>query len=209
MSIQVGLPAEYVADEATGHRPRVCRTSFFKQPVQGPVWVGSENIAGDGQADRRHHGGPDKAILAYSAEHYPWWRTQWNLDLPYGGFGENLTILALDEGSVHIGDRWQVGPVQLEVSQPRQPCWKLGRRWNQPQLPKWVVQSGRGGWYFRVLQEGYIEADMELKLVERGYPRWSIRRANDAMYGRLDEAGDLRELAALPKLAAAWKSDLG
>ena len=114
-------------------------------------------IAGDQQADRENHGGLDKAVLAYSADHYAFWRVHLNLpDMPHGGFGENLTIAGLDESSVCIGDRWQAGNVVFEVSQPRQPCWKMGRRWNIADLPKQVIQNGKSGWYLRVLVEGEL-----------------------------------------------------
>ena len=144
VSIQVGLPRTH---EPTDAAERPWTTGFYKDPVSGPVFVKRTNIEGDGQADLRVHGGIDKAVLAYAAEHYAAWREELDQPhLPFGAFGENLTIADLTERDVCIGDIWQVGDVLLEVSQPRQPCWKLARRWHIKTLPKLVVQSGRSGW---------------------------------------------------------------
>src|SRR5690606_18685860 len=102
-------------------------TGFFKEPTLGPVWLGRTNLEGDGQADLVHHGGPDKAVLAYSADHYAAWREVLNNPaLPFGAFGENFTIEGLKEADVCIGDTWKVGDeATIQLSQPRQPCWKL------------------------------------------------------------------------------------
>lgn len=208
VSVQVGCPRPLDGGRSAGGQRAAPRSAIYKYPVQGPVWAGPENLDGDQQADRKHHGGADKAILAYSADHYPTWRQQLSLDIPFGGFGENLTVEGLDEQSVCIGDIWQVSSVRLQVSQPRQPCWKLGRRWNNPLLPKQVVETGRGGWYLRVLQPGQLEAGMTVSLVQRSYPQWPISRANDAMYGRLGDRAALVELAGIPELSASWRGDL-
>src|SRR6185369_16771820 len=130
VSIQVGRPHKYEHDGAADGKKRTWTTAFWKSPVAGSVRFGSLGAAGDEQADRENHGGLDKAVLAYSADHYAYWRPHLNLtDMPHGGFGENLTIAGLDESGVCIGDRWQAGQVLFEVSQPRQPCLKMGRRW--------------------------------------------------------------------------------
>lgn len=144
-------------------------TGFFKEPVSSAVRLGLINLEGDGQADLVHHGGTDKAVLAYSAEHYPGWRQSMNNpSLPFGAFGENFTITGLTEADVCIGDIWQVGDeAVLEVSQPRQPCWKLARRWRIKSLALDVQQTGRTGWYFRVLTEGIVAAGMRLVLLFR------------------------------------------
>ncbi len=208
LSIQVGLPETYGQPHLNDSRQRPWRTGFYKRPVWGPVIVGRTNIDGDGQADLRVHGGVDKAVLAYSADHYAAWRAELGkADMSFGAFGENLTIAGVTENDVCIGDVWQVGSAVLEVSQPRQPCWKLARRWQMKELPKLVVKTGRGGWYLRVMQEGIIQADVNVNLVERRHRAWSVARANQAMYGALDRV-ELVELAALPELAKSWVSDL-
>jgi MOSC domain-containing protein YiiM len=206
-SIQVGLPQKYGSADESPRSQEAWTTGFFKQPVAGPVEVGRESLAGDGQADRRVHGGIDKAVLAYSADHYPAWMAQLAVDLPAGAFGENLTVAGLTEQEVCLGDVWQVGNVRLEVSQPRQPCWKLARRWNNKLLPKLVVQSGCSGWYLRVLSTGTIEAGLPIELVERRHAAWTIDRANRAMYEGAP-AIELMELVSLPEVSAAWVKSL-
>src|SRR5687767_11580334 len=119
VSIQVAMPANFGRADATDPHDRPWRTGYFKSPVAVRVFVGQSGLAGDGQADLENHGGIDKAVLAYSAEHYPLWCAELGLaKMPPGGFGENLTVVGLDESAVCIGDVWQCGPVELEVSQP-------------------------------------------------------------------------------------------
>jgi len=126
--------------------------------------------------------------------------------IPYGGFGENLSITGLDEKSVCIGDVWSVGTVLFEVSQPRQPCWKLARRWNFKELPKLVVQSARSGWYFRVKRTGQIQANDVVDLVSRPNPDWTVHAANRVFYGTSRD--ERRKLAQVPGLSAAWQESL-
>src|SRR6202790_5421825 len=120
-SIQVGAPQSYGFEDALEAHDKPWTTGFFKTPVEGPVSVGTTNLEGDGQADLENHGGIDKAVLAYSADHYAIWRGELTMDMPHGAFGENLTIAGLNEESVHIGDLFGIGEATFEVSQPRQP----------------------------------------------------------------------------------------
>jgi MOSC domain-containing protein YiiM len=203
LSIQVSLPRVFDSPE------RPWRTGFFKEPVPGPVTVTRTHILGDGQADLVNHGGPDKAVLAYPAEHYPGWRADLNLpDMPHGGFGENLTIEGLREPDVCIGDVWQAGEVVFEVSQPRQPCWKLARRWSMKDLPARVVATGRTGWYLRVRKEGSLAVGAEFTLQSRPNPEWSVARATVVMYHRRDDRELSRELAHVPELSMSWREAL-
>ena len=208
-SIQVGTPKAYGFEDALDTHDKPWRTGFFKTPVQGRVFVGRTNLVGDGQADLENHGGIDKAVLAYSADHYPKWRRELNLpDMPYGAFGENLTISGLSEESVCIGDTLRIGAVSFEVSQPRQPCWKLARRWRMHELTGLVVRNGRSGWYLRVLEEGWIEASMPVMLLDRPNPDWPIARANEVLHHRKTDAPLALQLADVPQLAGSWSREL-
>jgi len=180
-------------------------SGFFKVPVAGPVRVGRLNLEGDGQAGLVNHGGVDKAVLAYAAGHYPAWRDDLGIDLPPGAFGENLTVDGVDERDVCVGDVWRVGDVVMEVSQPRQPCWKLARRWRLKELPARVVETGRSGWYLRVRAEGTVEAGRPVVLEARPHPRWTIRAVQRAFYEGADDWDANLALARVEELAEAWR----
>ncbi|MCU1306701.1 MAG: hypothetical protein JWN45_1396 [Acidobacteriaceae bacterium] len=205
-SLQVGMP-QRLGDPSSHDRSKsLWVTGIFKNRIDGPVRLDFRNLAGDAQADLRVHGGPDKAVLAYSAEHYPAWRSELHLpDFPFGAFGENFTITGADENDICIGDIHQAGDALLQVSQPRTPCWKLARKWEMSDLPKRVVQSGRSGWYYRVKQEGTVESGQELKLLERPNPQWTIRRVCSITYGIERHPGDPAALLQLDLLAPQWK----
>jgi MOSC domain-containing protein YiiM len=208
-SIQVGTPKNYGVEGAVDAHDMPWTTGFFKMPVDGPVFVGATNLAGDGQADLKNHGGVDKAVLAYSAGHYPKWRDELRIpDLPFGAFGENLTVAGLSEESICIGDIFRIGKVIFEVSQPRQPCWKLARRWRMHELTALVVRNGRSGWYLRVLEQGWIEAQMPVALVERPNPLWTIARANEILHHRKTDLYLTLKLADVPRLADSWVEEL-
>ncbi len=208
-SVQVGMPRSYGSEDAFDPHDKPWMTGFFKTPVEGPVFVGSTNLVGDGQADLKNHGGVDKAVLAYSADHYPKWRDELRLpDMPCGAFGENLTVAGLSEQLVCIGDLFRVGEVLFEVSQPRQPCWKLARRWRMHELTGLVVNNGRSGWYLRVLSEGSVEAGMLVTLIERPNPSWPISRANEILHHRRTDLALTLELADVPGLADSWVGEL-
>jgi MOSC domain-containing protein YiiM len=212
VSIQIGLPRTFGDADAADQADRLWTTGFFKEPITGRVRFHATHLEGDGQADHKNHGGIDKAVLGYSAEHYPLWEAEFEQaklegdHLPHGGFGENLTIADLTEDAVCIGDRWQFGEVQLEVSQPRQPCWKIGRRWRMPDLTKRVLQTGRTGWYFRIVREGLAEPG-DLVLLKRPNPEWSIARCNMIFYAGTDHE-QLGKLANIPQLAEVWQKDI-
>jgi len=209
ISLQVARPAVYLHHGHADGKPSSWTTAFFKAPIAGPVHVGSLGLAGDDQADKENHGGPDKAVLAYSADHYAYWRQHLVLpDMPHGGFGENLTIAGSDETSVCIGDTWRAGDVVFQVTQPRQPCWKMSRRWQVADLAKQVIVNGKSGWYVRVLAEGQLAPDTPIELVSRPNPSWTVARASELFHHRKDDLVAAAELAALPELSAAWKGSL-
>jgi MOSC domain-containing protein YiiM len=179
LSIQVGQPKRYGTVGAKDPMHKPWTTSFFKAPVSGPVWLGQTNLAGDAQADLRVHGGPDKAVNAYAAEHYAYWQqTLGRPDFTHGAFGENFTVEGMNEETVCLGDVYQIGEAIVEVSQPRGPCWKIARRWQLKNLTAQVAQTGYTGWYFRVLREGQVQAGDDIRLLKRPHPEWSIARAN-------------------------------
>lgn len=208
-SIQLGMPKSYGFEEASDAHDLPWTTGFFKTTAEGPIFARTTNLDGDRQADVKHHGGVDKAVLAYGAEHYAKWREELRMaDMPHGAFGENLTIDGLSEETVCIGDLIRIGGAVFGVSQPRQPCWKLARRWRMHDLTGIVVANGRTGWYLRVLEEGWIEAGMQIALLERPNPKWSVARANHVMHHRKADIQAAMELAAVPRLSAAWVREL-
>ena len=160
LSINVGLPRE------VAWRGKTFRTSIFKAPVSGRVRVARLNLQGDQQSNPTVHGGTDKAIYAYSSEHYAFWRNELpGTDLPWGAFGENLTTEGLLEDKVHVGDRFRAGSAEFIVTQPRMPCFKLGIRFNRPDMVKRFLRSRRTGFYLAVLREGDLAAGDSVDLV--------------------------------------------
>ncbi|QDU98231.1 MOSC domain-containing protein [Lignipirellula cremea] len=208
VSLQVGLPQELTWKPSGSDRSTPWTTGFHKTPTDQPLWLARENLAGDGQADLVHHGGPHKAVCVYPADHYPYWETTLDRDLPHGAFGENFTLAGLTETQICIGDTWAIGSALLQVSQPRQPCFKLARRWNVKDLAHQVQQNGRTGWYFRVLVEGEVAAGMRLALQERPHPEWTVALANQIMHHDPKNAQAAAGLAAVPLLSPNWQESL-
>lgn len=209
LSLQIGHAQRLGSEDASAADQRAWTSAIFKDPVSGPVWVGNSQISGDEQADLRVHGGPDKAVNLYPVEHLRAWAVELGLDeMPGGSFGENLTTAGLLEADVCIGDIFRAGEVLLQVSQPRGPCWKLARRWGVPDLAIRADQTGRTGWYFRVLEEGHLQAGSRLELIERPNPAWSIQRAYAVLRAPALSPQEALALAALPELAAASRAGL-
>jgi MOSC domain-containing protein YiiM len=203
LSIQVGLPAEHGADNIS---KRSWQSGIFKFPVMDKVWLDTFNLAGDGQDDLDNHGGLFRAVLGYSAEHYPTWQEELQRpDFRYGAFGENFTISGLDENSVFLGDIYTVGDARIQVTQPRLPCWKLARRWGIKDLTARVQRKGWGGWYHRVLQTGYVRAGDSYALVERGYTQYPITRLGMLVYEVERDVTAFAELSALEVLTPSWR----
>ena len=185
------------------------RTGFWKSPVDGPVWLGRTNLVGDGQANLKVHGGPDKAVLGYAASHYPHWRSELGMpDLKYGAFAENFDFSLLDESSVCLGDVYAIGDARVEVSQPRQPCKNITHRWKLPGLTERVEETGRHGWYMRVLAEGEVEAGDQVSLLDRPCPEWTVTRAFQAMRFRGTNRTEAVRLREVPALSEAWRHTL-
>lgn len=204
-TISVALPRD------VPHGDRMVSTGIFKMAVHGPVRVLAEQLEGDGQADRIHHGGPDKAVYAYAAGHYDWWRRQLGRDdLVPGHFGENLTIDGLDEGELCLGDQLAIGSARFVVTQPRIPCFKLGLRFGDADMPKRFAESLRCGAYLRVLEAGILEAGDPVQRVARGHGQMAIRPLFHA-YLHPNEPATRALLAralTVPELSAEWRASI-
>ncbi|MCC7476792.1 MAG: MOSC domain-containing protein [Pirellulales bacterium] len=210
LSIQVGRTRQYhgACDEG-GTEMKPWASAIAKDTIRGPIELTTLGLTGDEQADLIHHGGLDKAVLAYGASHYEVWKN----DLPsapfaYGAFGENLTVTHLDEANLCVGDVVAIGGCRLQVSQPRQPCWKLSRRWSIPELSGLVQKTGRTGWYLRVLTLGSLEAGMEMEVLDRPHPEFTLALANDIMHKRVQDRKQEAALAACPALSESWRETL-
>ncbi|WP_137151705.1 MOSC domain-containing protein [Devosia sp. FKR38] len=179
-----------------------------KQPVSGPVVLTHHGLTGDAQGDLRVHGGPDKALHHYPFDHYAQWAEALGA-LPLlsrsGAFGENLSTLGLTEADVAVGDVFALGSAIIEVSQGRQPCWKLNARFEVADMARRVQISGRTGWYYRVLQTGQIAPDDALYRIDRRAPEWSIGRIWQIFYLDPLNRDVLAELAELAPLAEGWR----
>ena len=209
LSVNVGLPRDYGSAGGTVLLEKPWRSAIRKSPVTGPVRVSSTNLEGDAQADPREHGGPEMAVLAYSAEHYPVWRAELvRPDLPYGAFGENLTLSHLTEETICIGDTLATGSVRLQVSMPRGPCANLTRLWRIPDLVERVNDKGWGGWYLRVLLEGTLEVGSAVDVAERPYPEWTVAQAQRIRARRREDPETAAALAACPLLSESWRAKL-
>ncbi|MCD0461965.1 MOSC domain-containing protein [Roseiconus lacunae] len=205
-SIQVGRTRQYDGNSDAG---KPWSSAIAKQAISGPVEVTETKLVGDEQADLKHHGGIDKAVLAYAAAHYPLWQQEYpDRPLGPGSFGENLTLSQANEESVCIGDVIEIGDCQLQISQPRQPCWKLDRRWKIPKLAMIVQQNGRTGWYYRVIRTGSIEAGLPVTLIERPFPDLTVAWASRVMYAKPRSTEDDLRLAECEALSESWKTTL-
>jgi MOSC domain-containing protein YiiM len=161
VSVNVGRPAPL----STGKR--VVQSAIGKAPVDGPVAVRGVNLDGDDQADRSVHGGPDQAVYAYASEDIAYWSEQLGRELPAGTFGENLTTVGVDVSGARIGERWRIGTVELRVTGPRIPCFKLEARIGERGFQKTFLHAGRFGAYFAITQEGALQAGDGIEVVHR------------------------------------------
>ncbi|MDT8342193.1 MAG: GNAT family N-acetyltransferase [Longimicrobiales bacterium] len=195
VSVNVGTPREIP------WRGRSLVTAIVKEPVPGPVQVGRLGMRGDAQADARVHGGPDKAVYLYPAEHYPFWEGVLAPGLPWGAFGENLTTRGLLESGLSIGDRIAVGSALLEVAEPRLPCVKLAARHGCAELPERFARAGRPGVYLRVVEEGEVAAGGAVTLRARASEWWPVDRVASLLLGQTDARESALDRAAAARLA--------
>ncbi len=147
---------------------KMVQTGIYKYPVEKPIFLGLEDVENDHVIDRRYHGGIDKACYLYSADHYSYWKKFYpDLEMPWGMFGENLTVEGLHEAEINIGDIFKIGEAVVQATQPRQPCYKLGIRFGDQKMVKQFVDSGFAGVYVRVLEKGFVRTNDEMVLVEK------------------------------------------
>jgi MOSC domain-containing protein YiiM len=200
VSVNVGAP------RTIEWRGRRVRTGIFKEPVDGRVTVRTLNLAGDAQADLRVHGGPDKAVYLYPTEYYELWLEELRRELPWSIFGENLTVAGgLTDDAVHLGDRFRAGTAELVVTQPRIPCFKLGIRLGDDDVVQAFLDSGRTGFYAKVVREGDVAAGDPIELLAadpHGVPVAEVAR----VYARdRDDLDAVRRIMEVDALAAGWR----
>lgn len=186
---------------------RELSTAAAKDVVDEPVSVSTTGLAGDEQGDRKHHGGAEKAILAYAQENYAAWRAE-GIDIPEGGFFENLTVTGWPESAVHAGDVFRIGEVLVQVSQPRRPCTTLSARWAMRELPMLVQRTGRSGYYLRVLEPGRLRTGDPMTLIRRLEGSVPVAEINRVMNVDRDDRAGIERLLASPELPEKWRIGL-
>ena len=204
LSVNVGLPRKVLFDGKT------ITTAIFKDPVKGPIMLRKLNLDGDKQADLTVHGGVDKAVYSYPAEHYDYWRKQLpDVDLIWGMFGENFTTKGLMEDAVSIGDQLQIGSAKLIATQPRMPCYKLGVRFGHMDMIRRFLASGRPGIYFKVSREGQIQAGDNIKIIRKDKNNVTVK---DIVHlyvtrDRADNVETMRRAIKIIALPEGWKNE--
>ena len=200
VSIHVGQPREVAAEGGT------VLTSIFKTPVAGRVRVATLNLDGDRQSDLAVHGGPEKAVYAYPSEHYPRWRAELpGMDLPFGIFGENLTVEGLLEDEVRIGDRFRAGTAEFVVTQPRVPCFKLGIRFGRSDIIRRFAESGRSGFYLSVAREGEVMAGDPVEWIARDGHGVTVGAVAKLRSAATPDPDLLKRASELPGLPREWR----
>ena len=200
ISVNVGLP------RLATWRGVTVSTGIFKKPVDGRVMLRTLNLDGDRQSDLSVHGGVDKAVYAYSAEHYGFWRAELpGMELTWGMFGENLTVEGFGEDAVNIGDRFRIGEAELTVTQPRMPCHKLAIKFQRADILKRFLASGRTGFYFSVQREGEISARDELELMERDAHGLKVSDITRLCAVDRDDAETMRRAIEVEALPESWR----
>jgi MOSC domain-containing protein YiiM/ferredoxin-NADP reductase len=201
LSINVGLPRDITWQGRTVH------TSVWKQPVQGRRMVRRLNIDGDGQGDLAGHGGEHRAVFVYQIDSYRYWQSQLGrTDAEFGQFGENFTVEGLPDDEVCIGDRYRIGDAVFEVTQPRVTCYRVGIRMNEPRMAGLLVAHNRPGFYFRVLEEGEVEAGDEIVRMTEGPERMTVSEVNALLYKPGHPAERLERALRIPALSTGWRT---
>jgi len=202
-SVNIGLPREVVWKGMT------VQTGIFKEPVNGLIMINLLNLVGDKQADLTVHGGADKAVYAYPAEHYEYWQKELpEVDFSWGKFGENLTIEGLFEDTVCIGDRLRIGSAVLTVTQPRMPCYKLALRFKRDDMIPRFLASGRSGFYFSVVQPGEVSAGSGIEILSRDPNHVTVADVARLYLGQTRDPDLLQRAINVVALPRNWKATL-
>jgi MOSC domain-containing protein YiiM len=196
LSVNVGRAREF---EYNGHP---AKSAIWKAPVVGRIAARGVNLEGDEQADRKAHGGPDKAVYAYAVEDIRWWEQELARSLQHGGFGENLTTEGIKVNDALVGERWEIGTAVLEVSEPRVPCWRLGVRMTDEMFPRRFTKAMRPGAYLRIIVEGDLAAGDEIRVIHRPDHDLTIR---DVFRIYTRDRNEIERLVAIPQISASWK----
>jgi MOSC domain-containing protein YiiM len=196
LSVNVGTVREF------DYSGRAARSAIWKSPVVGRIAARGVNLAGDDQADRRAHGGPDKVVYAYAVEDVRWWEQEIGRSLVYGELGENLTTEEIEVNDALVGERWQIGTTVLEASEPRIPCWRLGVRMNDKMFPRRFTEALRPGAYLRLVVEGDVGAGDEIRVVERPDHDLTIR---DVFRIYTRDRNEIERLLSVPRMSESWR----
>ncbi|SDO57658.1 MOSC domain-containing protein [Alkalicoccus daliensis] len=202
LQMNVGRPVEIP------WQGKMILTGIKKDPVLKPLFLSRLQLESDGQGDTVNHGGEDKAACVYAAEHYPYWKQELQFELPEAAFGENFTVEGLAEDKVHIGDIFTWGDALVQISQPRQPCYKLAARHGIKEFPVLLRDTGYTGYYLRVLEEGTVAPGDQIERVETDERKVTVAEANRIMYHDTKNEAAAQMLLAVPALADAWREPL-
>ncbi len=203
VSVNVGLPQD------VAWQGRTVRTGVWKTPVTGRIFARRLNLDGDGQGDLRGHGGEQRAIMVYQLDSYRYWASYLGRsDLVAGNFGENLTVEGLADNEVCIGDRFRIGGAVVEVSQPRDTCYRVGIRLNHPEIAALLVAHHRPGFYFRVIQEGEIGAGDRVEKLSDGPERMTVAEIDALLYSAEHPLEALRRAVRIPALSLDWQGSM-
>ena len=202
-SVNVGFPRD------VAWQGRIVRTGVWKTPVAGRIFARRLNLDGDGQGDLHGHGGEQRAMLVYQLDSYRYWaKVLGRSDLTAGNFGENLTVEGLADDEVCIGDRFRIGGAVVEVSQPRDTCYRVGIRMNQPQMAALLVAHHRPGFYFRVIEEGEIGAGDRVEKLADGPEQMTVAEIDALLYSAEHGVEGLRRAVRIPALSKDWQGSM-